>query len=284
MSDRPRPTDEEIEAMLALHAPARLLARPVFRGLDNIPEHRPLLFVGNHTIYGVLDVSFFFAEIYRQKGIFLRALGDHLHFKIPGWRSWLSRFGVVDGTPDNAARLLRERECVLVFPGGGREVAKRKGEAYKLIWKERVGFARLAIEHGAQVVPFASVGVEHAYDVVLDADEMLASPVGDLIRATGVRPDIVLPLAKGIGPTPIPRPERLYFQVQPPIDTAPYAGLADRDAAARQLRDEVKASLERAIAELLEVREADPERPLGRRLLSGAREVLQQVMGAGPQK
>jgi hypothetical protein len=37
---------------------------------------------------------------------------------------------------------------VLVFPGGGREVTKRKGEAHKVIWKERTGFARMAIEHG----------------------------------------------------------------------------------------------------------------------------------------
>jgi hypothetical protein len=38
---------------------------------------------------------------------------------------------------------------VLVYPGGGREVAKRKGEKYQLLWKERVGFARLAIEAAA---------------------------------------------------------------------------------------------------------------------------------------
>ena len=49
---------------------------------------------------------------------------------------------------------------MLVFPGSGREVTKRKGEAYKVIWKERTGFARMAIEHGYPITPFASVGPE----------------------------------------------------------------------------------------------------------------------------
>ena len=65
---------------------------------------------------------------------------------------------------------------ILVYPGGGREVAKRKGESYKLIWKERMGFARLAIEHGYTIVPFAAVGAEEAVDIVLDGDNPLMAP------------------------------------------------------------------------------------------------------------
>jgi 1-acyl-sn-glycerol-3-phosphate acyltransferase len=56
---------------------------------------------------------------------------------------------------------MRRGELVTVFPGGGREVNKRKNEQYKLVWKNRLGFARLAIQHGYPIVPFASVGAEH---------------------------------------------------------------------------------------------------------------------------
>ena len=37
---------------------------------------------------------------------------------------------------------------MLVFPGGGREVTKRKGRGLLAHLKERTGFARMAIEHG----------------------------------------------------------------------------------------------------------------------------------------
>nr|HMS80226.1 hypothetical protein [Burkholderiaceae bacterium] len=35
---------------------------------------------------------------------------------------------------------MRAGESVLVFPGGGREVFKHKGERYHLIWKNRPGY------------------------------------------------------------------------------------------------------------------------------------------------
>jgi hypothetical protein len=75
---------------------------------------------------------------------------------------------------------------VLVFPGGAREVFKRKGEAYRLIWKERIGFVQMAAAHGYPIVPFASVGADEAYDIEFDAADLMRSPIGTLLRATGI--------------------------------------------------------------------------------------------------
>ena len=271
----PRLSDRDVKrAIRLLVDPPRKVLRPHFQGLDRVPDDRPLLFVGNHTLYGVLDIAFFWAELYEKRGIFLRGLGDHLHFKVPGWRDLLTSLGAVDGTRENCARLMREGEAVLVFPGGGREVAKRKGERYKLVWKDRLGFVRLAAEHGATIVPFASVGVEDALDVVLDADEIMASPLGALLRRARVREEVILPIAKGVGPTPIPRPERLYFQLRDPISTASLRGRHDDDDAMRALRDTVQRAVETGIDELSRFRETDPERALLPRLLASARDSL----------
>jgi 1-acyl-sn-glycerol-3-phosphate acyltransferase len=156
-------------------------------------------------------------------------VGEHAHYKVPGWRDALSRWGAVRGTRDNVHELMRQRETILVFPGGAREVNKRKGEKYQLIWKERLGFARLAIAHGYQITPFAAV-------------------------------------VRGIGPTMLPRPQRLYFWFGEPVATAPYGGASDDDGAARAVRDEVKAAVEGGIAFLLAEREDDPQRGLIARL------------------
>jgi 1-acyl-sn-glycerol-3-phosphate acyltransferase len=143
----------ELEAMRALLRPWELVTDPVFFGTDSIPAAGPALFVGNHTIFGLLDLPLLINHVHRERGLFLRGLGDHAHFKVPVWREFLTRFGAVDGTRENARALLRDGEPVLVLPGGGREVAKRKGERYRLIWKQRMGFARLAIEARCPVVP-----------------------------------------------------------------------------------------------------------------------------------
>ena len=247
---------------LAMRAAERALqpwwtaTSPRFFGTEQIPEDGPLLFVGNHTLMGVLDAPLMWLHLWRERGIWLRALGDHAHFAIPVWRTALRRFGVVDGTRENCSRLMAGGEKILVFPGGGREVSKRKGEKYRLIWKERIGFARMAIEHRCTIVPFAAVGAEDMLDIVLDADELLAGPLGRVTRRLGIRSDVVFPVVKGRGPLPIPRTERLYFLFGAPIAPPAEGG----DDAARGLRDQVRLAVEEGIALLLEEQRADRAR------------------------
>ncbi len=188
--------------MRILLKPLQLLSRPVSYGLVNVPRGGPGLFVGNHTLFGIFDAAIMFLELYTKRDITLRALGDHIHFRIPLWRRLLSRYGVVDGTRENCARLMAARESILVFPGGAREVFKRKGEKYKLIWGERVGFARMAIQHRYPIIPFAAVGAEEAWDIVLDANDLVPAPLQEVLGRLGFWTDALLPIVKGIGPTP----------------------------------------------------------------------------------
>ena len=255
-----RPTPQQIKAVMRLMKPWRWLANPAFSGFSNVPSQRPLLFVGNHTLFGVLDVPFFFAELYQRHDIFLRALADHAHFKVPFWRSFLAKFGAVDGTRENCRRLMKAKESILVFPGGGREVAKRKGEKYKLIWKNRLGFARMAIRYHCTIVPFSAVGVEDAFDIVLDADDLMRTPFGKVIETLHIRDAIIPPVAKGIGPTMLPRPQRLYFHISEPITWQRGDYCYDNLDHCRELRNRVRSSVEEGISELLRRQTDDPER------------------------
>ncbi|MBI2565597.1 MAG: acyltransferase family protein [Candidatus Schekmanbacteria bacterium] len=277
-----RPTPELLEQVLKLLRPWEILTNPLFFGMDALPTARPLLFVGNHTVMGMLDIPLMIAELYRRQGIFLRSLGDHAHFRIPVWGELLTKLGAIDGTRENCARLMAAKETILVFPGGGREVAKRKGEKYRLIWKDRTGFARMAIQHGCAIVPFAAVGAEESVDIVLDAGEIFASPAGMVLQKLGIRPDIVIPFVRGIGPTPLPRPVRLYFKFCEAIDVSPWAGRHEDEAARFELRDVVKGAVEQAIEELREYRRGDPEKHLFARVLAELRRLAEERSAAAP--
>lgn len=266
----PRASDSELRALYSLTKPWRLwTGEPVIRGLEHVPRERPLLFVGNHTLYGLLDSCFFFWVLYEKTGIFLRGLGDRAHFRFPLWRDLFGRYGVVEGSPPTCARLFEAGQCVLVFPGGAREAAKRKGERYKLLWKERAGFARIAIQHGVTIVPFAAVGAEDQYRIVLDADDLAAGPLGALVARLGLRDDLLFPVVRGLGPTLVPRPERLYFEICPPITTRALAGAHADETSCWELRERVRVAVEAGIASLLREREADPRRTLIGRLARG---------------
>jgi 1-acyl-sn-glycerol-3-phosphate acyltransferase len=160
---------------------------------------------------------------------------------------------------------MRERQNVLVFPGGAREVNKRKGERYKLMWKERLGFARLAIEHRYPVVPFAAVGAEEMLDVVVDVNNPVMAAFKGALERLG-RVPLEPAIVRGVGLSPLPRPQRLYFWFGDPIETTAYARRRDAEAAAQALRDEVKTAVEDGILFLHNERERDPHRGLVRRL------------------
>jgi 1-acyl-sn-glycerol-3-phosphate acyltransferase len=255
MREFQRPSDRELHRALLPILPWRALCRPTFYGFENIPEERPLLFVGNHQIFGGLDAPLLYLELFQQKKIFLRSLGDHLHFAVPLWRDLLHRFGVVDGTPANCRALLAAGECVLVFPGGGREVAKRKGEKYQLIWKERLGFVRMAVEAGCTIVPFAAVGVEDWFEILFDGDEIMASKAGWLFHKLKIPPYAVLPIAKGARGL-LPKPAAQSFYIAPPYATKHLQGRQDDTALCREIRDEIKRRVEDGI-EFLRVRASD---------------------------
>lgn len=136
---------------------ARVLQPNVY-GIERIPD-RGVLFVGNHTLYGLIDVPFMVAELWKRE-IQVRPLGDHGHYAIPVWRNLLEMCGMVHGKRGNVRVLMREGQNVLVYPGGADEVFRQPGERYRLKGQERLGFASLAIEFGYPVIPFAAVGVE----------------------------------------------------------------------------------------------------------------------------
>ncbi len=258
------PTQAEVAAALRLMKPLRKMIKPKVYGIDNVPTERALL-VGNHNLLGLVDAPLLAAELW-ERGRMVRSLGDHAHFKVPGWREALTRMGVVEGTREITSELMRRGELVMVFPGGGREVNKRKNERYKLVWKNRLGFARLAIQHGYPIVPFASVGAEHGIDIVLDTDSPLLAPVVFLAEKLLGTPDAP-PLVRGVGLTPLPRPERQYYWFGEPIETTEFTGQEADDNAARKVRERTASAIEEGIELMLAEREADPNRSLVGRLL-----------------
>ena len=77
-------------------------------------------------------------------------------------------------------------------------MAKRKGEKYKLMWKDDAEFVRLAMRFQCTIIPFASVGTEDAFNIAMDSDEIMRSPAGPAIRRmmdkAGMGPDSAYPI------------------------------------------------------------------------------------------
>eukprot|EP00850_Spirogloea_muscicola_P017443 SM000150S01702 [mRNA] locus=s150:170806:176778:+ [translate_table: standard] len=279
--------DETMDEMGRILEPWRVLTSPLVSGEENLPNpnaqpRRPVLFVGNHTLFGLYDSPTLVYELY-LRGFRCRGLAHPGHW-LSGASTLLERYGNVKATPRAAYKLLKEGEDVLLFPGGGREVSKRKGEEYKLMWKEKVDFVRMASRFGAIIVPFGALGADDAYKLLIDTDDILESPAGPLIRNIMRRFDLdaeeaVYPIAAFPGtsiPSPIPLPtiERMYFHFAKPVDTAQYCCNLNDAKECADLYKLVRSEVENSISYLKELRARDPERTLPARLLAKARRLL----------
>src|SRR5690606_18488348 len=102
--------------------------------------------------------------------------------------------------------------------------------------------------HGAPLVALATVGPEDAYTIVLDAGQIERSRAYAWAARRGLTaklPQIdgellIPPLAWGLGPTPVPRPEPITVAVGEPIDTSAWRDHVDDDQAMLELRNEVR--------------------------------------------
>lgn len=239
--------------------PLLALSKPYIDGLDNLPSDGRFLLVGNHTYAGVETLLIPYV-VRRHIGKRVRPLADRQFGKLKGFAAELmSAFGAVVGTPHGTRELMHANEPILVFPGGGREVGKGRDELYTLLWGDRAGFARLAVENNYPIVPVALVGGDDIYKILTTRH----GPWGRLAKAVGQRlngrSDATMPLVRGIGPTLLPRPQRMYLRFSPPVDTT-QPDRVPAETWVAQIRDTVKAELESNLAELLRIRKTDPYR------------------------
>ncbi len=238
-------------------------ARPYVTGLENLPTDGRYLLVGNHTQSAGAEVFLIPHFVRRTTGRPVRVLADRAFGR---WRGpaadVMAAYGGVVGSPDSVRDLMAHDETVLVFPGGGQEIAKFKGEENRLRWKQREGFAREAVAAGYPIVPVRLIGGDDIYRSLVGRDSLWAKATGAINAALpGSPPDMALPLLRGIGPTLIPRPQRLYIGFGEPIPTIRPAS-ANEAAWVTEVRGATKESLEGILEDLLTVRSGDSYRNL----------------------
>ncbi|CAM4250699.1 Diacylglycerol acyltransferase [Mycobacterium basiliense] len=239
-------------------APLIDLFRPHVSGLEMLPADGRFLLVGNHTQFIGGEVLLVPHFVRRAIGTRVRPLADRRFGRHRGFgRDLMTAYGGVVGAPETARELMRRNETILVFPGGGREIAKFKGEEYHLNWDGRAGFARIAIENDYPVVPVGLVGGDDVYKSMITRDSALGRLSQAIsTRLTG-RSDMAIPLMRGVGPTLIPRPQRMYLRFGGPIDTAQPDCVSAQEWVS-SVKKNTQQSLETILAELLAIRADDP--------------------------
>ncbi len=239
-------------------APLIDLCRIYVDGLDNLPRDGRFLLVGNHTRSGLAEIVLTPYFVHRELGVRVRGLANSQIADVNGVvRDVMEAAGAVLGHPDTCAELMRQGETVLVFPGGGRDMLKFKGENYQLQWERRSGFARLAVANHYPIVPVGLVGGDDVYRCLIERGSLWERGTRGIGERVHGLPGVGVPLVRGVGPTLIPRPRRMYLRFAPPID-ATKPTRTDGETWVTAVKDRTQAALETTMAELQALRETDP--------------------------
>jgi 1-acyl-sn-glycerol-3-phosphate acyltransferase len=240
--------------------PAIDLTLPYVDGTENLPRDGRFFLVGNHTQTGMAEAWLTCLSVRRTIGTRVRPLTERGMGSMPGpVGDVLAACGGVVGTPENATKLMQNNETLLVFPGGGREIGKFKGEEYQLKWQGRAGFARLAIANEYPIVPVGHIGGDDIYHGLYRRDSLLGRLTERVGQAITGKPGMTMPLVRGIGPTLIPSPQRMYLRFGQSIDTTKPAGVSD-DEWVETVKKTSQTALESILHELQDIRADDPFR------------------------
>jgi 1-acyl-sn-glycerol-3-phosphate acyltransferase len=170
MDGRPAPVRTLLDAGAGLLAGRRLLAGVVANldatlvGVANLPRTGGVLLVGNHTLLGT-DSLGLTALLMLETGRIPRFLADRNVLRLPGLGRALRAVGAVAGERALAVSLLAGGSAVIVYPGGVDDSFKLSSDAYRLMWGQRAGFARVAMAAGVPIVPVAATGIDELYEV-----------------------------------------------------------------------------------------------------------------------
>jgi hypothetical protein len=176
-------------------------------GLDRVLETRGGVIVAcNHSL-ATYDAVLLALAGYEASGRWFHAMADRLFFKIPGVRSAFSTMGFVNGTRAAGLDLLRRGEVLGVLPGGMRESLRSSEHKYQIDWEGRYGFVWLSLLSGAPIVLAACPRADDLFDI---ADTCVTQWAYRRLK-------LPIPLFRGVGPTPIPRPVKLWHVLSEPI-------------------------------------------------------------------
>ena len=141
--------------------------RVEWEGFDKIPREGGALMVANHAGAIPADAPSIMHGIERELGRPVYGLADEVFKKMPVVNVAWSRLGGVQAHPDNAYRLLREQQqLVMVFPEGSKGPGKLYSERYKLRRFGRGGFVQIAMRAGVPIIPLAIVGSEETMPIL----------------------------------------------------------------------------------------------------------------------
>nr|CAD7456934.1 unnamed protein product [Timema tahoe] len=130
-------------------------------GMNNIPDDTPALFVYYHGAIPI-DLYYFISKTFLFKNRLIHTVADRFLFNIPGFSIISEALKVIPGTLQTCSNILKTNHLLAISPGGVYE-AQFGNAYYKLMWKKRMGFAKVALEAKVPIIPVFTTNIRESF-------------------------------------------------------------------------------------------------------------------------
>jgi len=181
-------------------------------GIENVPTDGGAVLVANHGGAAVpYDGAMLSLAVMNESEVprRVRVVGTEIFNMLPVVSHLYRKVGAAYAARDDARELLRRGHLLGVFPEGERGFMKPVWEAYRVGRLGRGGFAEIAEEAAAPIIPVAIVGSEEVHPTV-----MVSKRLARLVR-------LFFPEQRleeiAIALNPVPLPIRWHIRFLPPV-------------------------------------------------------------------
>lgn len=133
-------------------------------GLENIPDDTPALIVYYHGAIPI-DLYYFISKTFLFKNRLIHTVADRFLFQMPGWSIISEALKVIPGTVQTCSNILKENNLLAISPGGVYE-AQFGNAYYRLMWKKRIGFAKVALDAKVPVIPIFTQNLRESFRTI----------------------------------------------------------------------------------------------------------------------
>lgn len=133
------------------------------RGIENIPDSDPALIIYYHGAIPV-DLYYFISHILLTKNRLIRTVADNFLFKIPGFSILSECLQIIPGTVQACSNLLKDGNLLAIAPGGVYEA--QFSHKYNLMWKKRLGFAKVALDAKVPIIPMFTENLRESFRTI----------------------------------------------------------------------------------------------------------------------
>ena len=230
------------------------------RGLARVPSG-PNMFVSNHsggsTVLDCLGLGYAWYRHFDPRNRPLHFLAHEILLATRLTGPFFNKVGVLRTSRKVARKALGEwKRDVIVMPGGDRDTWRPWRDRYRVRFAGHLGYARLALQTRAPVVPVAHAGPHNTLLVITDGKRLAQRlSLHELFRIDVCPIHLSLPWGLGIGPLPhLPLPRTFHYRFGAPVEL-PDDLEPDRPITEAQLADydqRVRSALQELLDELSE--------------------------------